>query len=71
MALGGTPRFPDDFALLFSFSNNTHVESRGFPRFRGIAIPPPPCFLGENAVFLADFLPTVFERCGFTPFRST
>jgi hypothetical protein len=47
----GQPRFPADFALLFSFSNNTHVESLGFSRVRGIAISPPPCFLEENAVF--------------------
>jgi hypothetical protein len=66
-----SPRFPDDFALFFTFSNNTHVESRGFPRVRGIAIPPTPAFLEENAVFFADFFPTVFQRCGFTRFLLT
>jgi hypothetical protein len=29
-----------------------------------------PRFLGENAVFLADFFPIDFERCGFSRFRS-
>jgi hypothetical protein len=55
------PRFPVVFALLFSFSNNTHVESRGFPRVRVFAIPPTPAFLEENEVFFADFFPTVFR----------
>jgi hypothetical protein len=65
------PRFPVDFAFLFTFSNNTHVESLGFSRVRGIAISPTPCFLEENAIFFADFFPTIFQRCGFTRFRLT
>jgi hypothetical protein len=66
-----SPRFPDDSAFFVTFSNNTHVESHGFSRVRGIAISPNPCFLEENAAFFADFFPTIFEQCGFTRFRST
>jgi hypothetical protein len=54
------PRFPVDCAFLFSFSNNTHVESCGFPRVFEIAVPPTPRFPEENAVFIADFFPTDF-----------
>jgi hypothetical protein len=46
-----SPRFPGDFEFLFTFSNNTYVESLGFPRVFGIALPPTPGFLEENAVF--------------------
>jgi hypothetical protein len=54
------PRFPDVSAFFFTFSNNTHVESLGFPRVFGIASAPTPGFIEENAVFSADFFPTVF-----------
>jgi hypothetical protein len=64
-------RFPDVSALFFTFSNNTHVESRGFPRFRGIAIPPTPRFLEENTVILADFFPIDFGHRGFSRSDST
>jgi hypothetical protein len=63
--------YPVVLSRVVSFSNNTQVESRGFPQVRGIAIPPTPVFLGEYAVFLADFFPTVFEWCGFIRFRLT
>jgi hypothetical protein len=45
------PRFPEVSALFITFSNNTHVEFPGFPRVRGIALPPISGFLGENEVF--------------------
>jgi hypothetical protein len=50
-----------DFALLFSFSNNTQVVSLGIPRVRRIASPPTPRFLEENAHFRPDYFPTRFD----------
>jgi hypothetical protein len=53
--------YPVNFALLFSFSNNTHVVSLGIPRVRGIASLPTPRFLEENALFRPDYFPTRFD----------
>ena len=45
------PRFPVDFAFLFTFSNDTHVVSLGIPRVRRIASPPTPVFSKKTHFF--------------------
>jgi hypothetical protein len=46
-------QYPCRISRVFAGSRNRHSAD--------------PAFLEENAVFFADFLPTVFEQCGFTP----